>query len=75
MVTIDRQDSAVYGPTPPGGDHQHYLVKFRGDVDPEDAAKIEQAYADMARAAGVRVPETRQADRDGTPLEKRTIQK
>ena len=59
MVAIDRHDNAVYGPTPPGSDHRHYLVKFRGTEDPEDAANIEQAYADMARAAGVRVPETR----------------
>ena len=59
MVAIDRQDGAVYGATPPGGDHRHYLVKFRGKEDPEDAANIEQAYADMARAAGVRVSETR----------------
>ena len=59
MVAIDRHDGAVHGSTPPGGDHQHYLVKFRGNEDPEDAANIEQAYADMARAAGVRVPETR----------------
>ena len=59
MVAIDQQDGAVYGATPPGGDHRHYLVKFRGKEDPEDAANIEQAYADMARAAGVRVPETR----------------
>ena len=59
MVSIDKQDGAVYGATPPGGDHQHYLVKFRGKVDSEDAANVEQAYADIARAAGVRVPETR----------------
>ena len=59
MVAIDQRDSAVYGQTPPGSDHRHYLVKFRGKEDPEDAANIEQAYADMARAAGVRVPETR----------------
>ena len=59
MITIDQQDTTVYGPTQPGGDHRHYLVKFHGLGDPEDAANIEQAYADMARAAGVRVPETR----------------
>jgi len=59
MVAIDQQDGAVYGAAPPGGDHQHYLVKFRGKEDPEDAANIEQAYADMARSAGVRVSETR----------------
>lgn len=59
MVAIDRQDGAVYGPKPPGGDHRQYLVKFRASEDPEDAANIEQAYADMAKAAGVRVPETR----------------
>ena len=49
MVDIDQQDCAVYGATPPGGDHRQYLVKFRGKEDPEDAANIEQAYADMAR--------------------------
>ena len=59
MVAIGRQDGAVYGTAPPGGEHRHYLVKFRGHADSEDAARIEQAYADMARAAGVRVPETR----------------
>ena len=59
MIAIDRQDGAVYGPTQSGSDHQHYLVKFQGKGDPEDAANIEQAYTDMARTAGVRVPETR----------------
>ena len=39
--------------------YTRYLVKFRGVDDPPDAAQIEQAYAMMARAAGVRVPETR----------------
>lgn len=59
MIAIDQQDVAVYGPTQPGSDYRHYLVKFKGMGDPEDAANIEQAYADMARTAGVRVPETR----------------
>ena len=59
MVAIDQHDDAVYGPTPRGGDHRHYLVKFRSLDDPEDVANIEHAYAEMARAAGVRVPESR----------------
>ena len=59
MIAIDQHDAAVFGTAQSGGDHRHYLVKFRGMGDPEDAANIEQAYADMARAAGVRLPETR----------------
>ena len=36
----------------------HHLVKFRAASDPGSAAGEEQAYADMARAAGINMSET-----------------
>ena len=59
LVAVNEQGDAVHGPEAPASGYDHYLVKFRGADDPEDAAQIEQAYATMARAAGVRMPETR----------------
>lgn len=59
LLAINDRGDAVHGPESPACGFVHYLVKFRGGDDPEDAAQIEQAYADMARAAGVRMPETR----------------
>ena len=59
LISIDADGDAVYGAGPAADGNVPYLVKFRGTDDPEDAARIEQAYADMARAAGVRLPETR----------------
>jgi serine/threonine-protein kinase HipA len=37
----------------------HWIVKFPAHADTRDAGPIEFAYAAMARAAGIRVPETR----------------
>lgn len=34
------------------------LVKFRGAGDPEDVGRMEIAYADMAKLAGIQMPET-----------------
>ncbi len=59
MVAIDADDGAIYGPTVVDARYQYCLVKFRGTDDPTDAANIEKAYANMAEAAGVRVPVTR----------------
>ena len=44
-------------------DYSHWIVKFRSDPkgpngDPMDAGRIEAAYADMARAAGIDMPKT-----------------
>ncbi len=39
--------------------YEHWIVKFRSKGDPEDAGSIEEAYAQMARTAGVTVPPTR----------------
>lgn len=59
MVAIDADDGAIYGSAKADAKYQHSLVKFRGTDDPTDAANIEKAYANMAEAAGVRVPVTR----------------
>ncbi len=59
LVAINERGDAVHGPDALPVDYDHYLVKFPGADDPEDAAQIEQAYAAMARSAGVRMPETR----------------
>ncbi len=58
LLAVDEQGDALHGPGTATG-YDHYLVKFRGGDDPEDSAQIEQAYAAMARAAGVRTPRTR----------------
>lgn len=59
------EDMAVcrssFAELPPG--FSHWIVKFRNDSryagDPVDIGRLEMAYADMARAAGLEVPETR----------------
>jgi serine/threonine-protein kinase HipA len=40
-------------------DHGHWLIKFPSSSDPEDIAQMEQAYAIMARMAGVEMNRTR----------------
>jgi serine/threonine-protein kinase HipA len=45
---------------PPG--YGHWMVKFRSRGDPEDSGCIEAAYAEMARAAGIIMPQTRLFD-------------
>lgn len=39
--------------------YEHYIVKFRSSGDRPDAARVELAYAHMARAAGLQVAECR----------------
>jgi serine/threonine-protein kinase HipA len=39
-------------------DYAHWMIKFRAKNDPADMGHIEMAYADMARAAGIEMPET-----------------
>ena len=58
LVALSAQGHAVHGSDAAASGYDHYLVKFRGADDPEDAAQVEQAYAEMARAAGVRMPQT-----------------
>lgn len=50
-----------------GGDvlpkgYRYWMVKFRSKEDPADSAEIEYAYALMARAAGIELPEVRLFD-------------
>lgn len=50
-----------FGALPPG--YSHWIVKFRndgrfGDGDPVDTGRMEMAYAEMARAAGLDMPKT-----------------
>ena len=50
-----------FGELPDG--YTHWIVKFRndsryGDADPIDIGRLEMAYADMARAAGLEMPRT-----------------
>lgn len=42
-----------------GEGFSHYLIKFRSSSDPSSAAREEQAYAEMARAAGINMSDTR----------------
>jgi serine/threonine-protein kinase HipA len=39
-------------------DYEHWMIKFRAKNDPIDMGLIEMAYADMAKAAGIAMPET-----------------
>jgi serine/threonine-protein kinase HipA len=49
--------SSQTGSAGPG--FEPWLVKFRSEQDGEDAGSVEEAYAQMARAAGVDMPATR----------------
>lgn len=53
----DRQIIAGDDDLPPG--FEHWLIKFSAQEDSRDAGPVEQAYALMARAAGIAMPETR----------------
>jgi serine/threonine-protein kinase HipA len=58
LLAIDDTGRAVHGSDSVPSGYGHYIVKFPGKDDPRDVAHIEQAYARMAHAAGVTMPET-----------------
>lgn len=62
LVALDDKGHAVHGAGDTPAGHEHYLVKFPGQGDPDDIAVIEMAYALMAEEAGVVMPETRLLD-------------
>jgi len=64
LIAVNDKGLAVHGSdlTPDG--FEAYLVKFPGRDDPDDIAKIEMAYAMMAKDAGVAMPETRLLEGD-----------
>jgi serine/threonine-protein kinase HipA len=52
------QDQIVHGQQDLNGDYEHWLIKFRAQIDPSDAGPIEFAFAQMAAAAGVDIMPT-----------------
>jgi serine/threonine-protein kinase HipA len=58
-VAMNASGAIVPASTSLPSDFEHWLVKFRTGSDPQHAGAIEAAYADMARAAGLDVAETR----------------
>ena len=59
LVGFRRKDSHVIHGALDDKDHVPYIVKFRNTEDPKDTGQIEWAYSEMARAAGLEIPETR----------------
>ncbi len=55
-------DRLISGETDLPDDYEHWMVKFAAKVDARDAGPIERAYALMAKAAGITMPETRLFD-------------
>jgi serine/threonine-protein kinase HipA len=51
-------DNLIYGVDDLPDGYDHWIVKFRAAADPVDGGAIENAYADMARAAGIDMPPT-----------------
>lgn len=59
LIALNKDGHAVHGTDDAPAGYEHYLVKFPGHGDPNDIAAIEMAYADMAKEAGVKMPETK----------------
>jgi len=59
LIALNKNDHAVHGIDEAPEGFEHYLVKFPGHDDPDDIAAIEMAYAEMAKEAGVLMPETK----------------
>ena len=59
LIALNEDGHAVHGTDEAPLGYEHYLVKFPGRDDPNDIAAIEMAYADMAKEAGVLMPETK----------------
>ncbi|NUT75123.1 type II toxin-antitoxin system HipA family toxin [Pseudomonas sp. C1C7] len=55
-----RRAVSSFGAMPEG--YEHWLIKFRSDGDHRDSGAIEQAYATMARKAGVEMSESKLFD-------------
>jgi serine/threonine-protein kinase HipA len=65
LIALNESGQAVHGTNDAPEGYEHYLVKFPGHGDPNDIAAIEMAYADMAREAGLNMPETKLLDGGG----------
>jgi len=62
LIALNEDGHAIHGTEETPNGYQHYLVKFPGHGDPNDIASIEMAFGDMAKEAGVVMPETRLLD-------------
>lgn len=58
LIAINDKEQVIHGDEEVPNGYTHYLVKFPGSDDPTDIAQIEQAYADMAIAAGINFPKS-----------------
>lgn len=56
-VSVDG-GSLIHGVDDLPDSYEHWIVKFRSSTDPSDVGAVEQAYAAMAREAGVTMPPT-----------------
>lgn len=59
VVGLDAANRLRAGESDLAAPFEHWLVKFRGPGDAEDIGRLEAAYAEMARAAGVDISPTR----------------
>jgi serine/threonine-protein kinase HipA len=59
LVGLDAKNQLRAGEGDVPAPYEHWLVKFRGPKDPGDVGRLEAAYAEMARTAGLDVSPTR----------------
>jgi len=59
LVGLDAKNNLLAGEADLPAQFEHWLVKFRAPADPADAGRVEAAYAEMARAAGVDISPTK----------------
>ncbi|MHB1949688.1 MAG: type II toxin-antitoxin system HipA family toxin [Gammaproteobacteria bacterium] len=59
VALADTSDECVAGISKLPTGFSHYLVKFRGQIDPKDIGRIEKAYAELAIMAGLEMPPNR----------------
>lgn len=59
VALANTSDDCVAGLSKLPPKFSHYLVKFRGPIDPKDMGRIEKAYAELATHAGLEMPPNR----------------
>lgn len=59
VVGVGPDDEMTAGANEVPSGHEHWLIKFTGRNDLEDAGPLEEVYARLARHAGIDVPPTR----------------
>ena len=59
LIGLNAQDRVRAGEAGLPAPFEHWLVKFRAPSDPADVGRVEAAYAEMARIAGVTISPTK----------------